>query len=162
MVSIVVAASENNVIGKDNRLLWHLPEDLKFFKRQTTGKVIIMGRKTFESVGSKPLPNRTNVVITRNKDFVSPGVVVFHTLKEALDAYKDEPETCVVGGEQIYREALPYTGTVYLTRVHTTIDGDTFFPELDASLWELVNQTYHPADEKHLFPFTFCEYRKKH
>jgi dihydrofolate reductase len=160
MISIVVAASENNAIGKDNQLLWTLPNDLKFFKKQTTGKVIVMGRKTFESIGSKPLPNRTNVVITRNPEFSAEGVAVFHSLKDALDHYRDEPEICIVGGEQIFREGLGYTDVVYITRVHAVLDGDTFFPELNDSGWLLVEEEKHGADEKHKYAYTFQTYRR--
>jgi len=149
------------VIGKDNRLLWHLPEDLKFFKRQTTGKVMIMGRKTYESIGSRPLPNRTNVVITRNRDFEAPaGVVVFHSLNEALEFYKDEPEICIAGGQQIFEKILPYVDIIYLTRVHTTIEGDTFFPDLDPAVWKLKEKVRHEADEKHAHAYTFMTFER--
>lgn len=160
VISLVVAASENNAIGKDNRLLWHLPNDLKFFKRHTTGKVIVMGRKTFESVGSRPLPNRVNVVITRNRDFQVPeGVVICYSLQEALDRFDGEPEICIVGGEQIYRDALAYADTVYLTRVHTQVEGDAFFPELGDE-WKLESEEAHPADDRHAVAYSFCVYRR--
>lgn len=161
-ISIVVAAAENNVIGKDNQLLWHLPDDLKFFKAQTLEKVILMGRKTFESIGSKALPRRTNVVISRNDHFAVPeGVVLFRNLENALEFYKNEPEICIVGGEQIYRLALPLVDEIYLTKVHTTINGDTFFPEIPTSEFELVTEVYHAKDEKHAYDFTFQKWIRK-
>ncbi len=157
---IVVAAAENNVIGKDNQLLWHLPKDLKFFKQTTSGGTVIMGRKTFESVG-KPLPNRRNIVITRQSDFHAEGTEVVHSLEAALEQCGDENRVFIIGGAEIYRQALPLTTELYLTRVHAAPDGDTYFPEMDPSEWDLLWQEIHPADERHAHAFTFLHYRKR-
>ncbi len=160
-ISIVVAASENNVIGKDNQLLWHLPDDLKFFKAQTLGKVIVMGRKTFESIGNKALPKRTNVVISRNKDFEVPeGVVLKKNVEEALQTFQQEEEICIVGGEQIYRLALPFVDEIYITRIHLEINGDTYFPEVPTD-FQLESEAYHAKDEKHAIDFTFQKWVRK-
>ena len=160
MISIIVAASENNVIGKDNDLIWHLPNDLKFFKKMTSGHTIIMGRKTFESVG-RPLPKRTNIIITRDTDFNPEGCVVVHSLEDALaEAAKTDKNPFIVGGEQIYRLALPLTDVVYLTRVHHEFDGDRYFPELGKE-WNEVENIPHSVDEKHSYAFTFKTYKRR-
>ena len=160
MISIIVAADENNVIGKDNDLIWHLPNDLKFFKEKTSGHAIIMGRRTFESVG-KPLPKRTNIIITRDTSFRPEGCVVVHSLEEALvEAAKTDENPFIVGGEQIYRLALPLTDVVYLTRIHHKFEGDRHFPELGDE-WIKVENIPHPEDEKHAYPFTFKTYKKR-
>ena len=159
MISIIVAADENNVIGKDNDLIWHLPDDLRFFKEKTSGHAIIMGRKTFESVG-RPLPKRTNIIITRDTNFSVEDCIVVDSLEKALEeAYKVDPNPFIVGGEQIYRLALPKAERIYLTRVHHQFDGDRHFPELDAS-WQEVESVPHPSDEKHAFSFTIKTYNK--
>lgn len=158
MINIIVAADENNTIGKDNDLIWHLPDDLKFFKQKTSGHPIIMGRKTYESVG-RPLPNRTNIIITRDKDYAVDGCVVVNSLDEAFSVANDD-EIFVVGGAEIYKQALPVTDRVYLTRVHHTFDGDRFFPELGDE-WQEVESVLHPIDEKHVHPFTFKTYIKR-
>ncbi|MCF8278053.1 MAG: dihydrofolate reductase [Flavobacteriales bacterium] len=158
MISMIVAADEQNVIGKDNDLIWHLPDDLKFFKQKTSGHAIIMGRKTYESVG-RPLPNRTNIIITRDENFVADGCVVVQSLDEALKLAADDEEAFIVGGEQIYRLALPHADRIYLTRVHHTFDGDRHFPALDES-WKEIERTEHPIDDKHAFSFTFTTYEK--
>lgn len=158
MISIIVAADENNVIGKDNDLIWHLPNDLKFFKNLTSGHTIIMGRKTYESIG-RPLPNRTTVIITRDRNYEAEGCVVVHSLTDALDKLKGA-DGFVVGGEQIYRQALPITDKVYLTRVHHKFDGDRHFPEL-GNEWKEVASIPHSADEKHAYSFTFKTYEKR-
>lgn len=160
MISIIVAADENNVIGKDNDLIWHLPDDLKFFKEKTSGHAIIMGRRTFESVG-KPLPKRTNIIITRDKSFVQEGCIVVHSLEDALtEAAKTDEDPFIVGGEQIYRLALPVTDVVYLTRVHHEFEGDRHFPELGDE-WLKVENVQHAVDEKHAYSFTFKTYKKR-
>lgn len=159
MISMIVAADENNVIGKDNDLIWHLPDDLRFFKEKTTGHAIIMGRKTYESVG-RPLPNRTNIIITRDPEFEVEGCVVVSSLDKALEkAYAVDKNPFIVGGEQIYRLALPFAECIYLTRVHHQFEGDRHFPELDAC-WQEVESIPHPADEKHAFSFTITTYNK--
>ena len=156
IISLVVAASTNNVIGKDNRLLWHLPNDLKFFKNTTWAMPVVMGRKTFEAVG-KPLTGRTNIVLTRRKDWSAPGVTVVRTMKEAyaVPTAIDAKEMYVIGGGEIYREILPDADKVYLTRVHVTLDGDTFFPELPESKWRMFSNLDFDADTRHAYPYSF-------
>lgn len=136
-VSLIAAISENRVIGRDNSMPWHLPEDLRFFKQQTLGKPVIMGRKTFQSIG-KPLPQRPNLVVTRSCDWTADGVEVFGSLEDALEAARQlEPSEIIIGGgADIYKLALPYADKMYLTYIHKTIEGDTFFPEFDASNWQ--------------------------
>lgn len=160
MISIIVAADENNVIGKNNGLIWHLPDDLKFFKEMTSGHAIIMGRKTFESVG-KPLPNRTNIIITRDASFNPEGCIVVHSIEEALtEAAKTDETPFIVGGEQIYRLALPITDVVYLTRIHHKFEGDRRFPELSDE-WQIVESVPHSIDEEHAYSFTFKTFKKQ-
>jgi dihydrofolate reductase len=158
ILSAIVAIAENNAIGKDNKLPWHLPEDLKFFKRTTMGKPVLMGRKTFESLG-KPLPGRLNVVLTTRKEFAAPeGVLVFNNLAEGIAAMeRDDPdEAFIIGGGEIFREAMAEIDRIYMTRVKTTIeDADAFFPEIDHSHWKLVWEEAHEKDEKHAYDFTF-------
>jgi len=159
-INLVVAASENNVIGKNNKLLWHLPNDMAFFKNVTWGMPVIMGRKTLDSLG-KPLKGRTNIVITRNKEDLQnrfgSDISVATSLHEAvqLAGDTDAKECFVIGGGEIYALALPVAHTLYLTRVHTRLEGDSFFPEFSGQSWELRNSTPFPADEKHAFPYTF-------
>jgi dihydrofolate reductase len=153
-ISIVVAISENNAIGKDNQLLWHLPADLKHFKNITTGHTIIMGRKTYDSIG-KPLPNRRNIIITRQKDLNLEGVEVVNSLKEALSLSKDEAEVFIIGGAEIYQQAVAVSHRIYLTRVHQEFEADAFFPELDDESWEEVEKVDHLPDEKNKFAYTF-------
>lgn len=162
IISLVVAASTNNVIGKDNRLLWHLPNDLKFFKNTTWAMPVIMGRKTFDELG-KPLTGRTNIVVSRKKEWSAPGVTVVQSLKDAATAASatDAKEMFVIGGGEIYRETLPTADKVYLTRVHANLEGDTFFPELPESTWRLFSNLDFPADAKHAYPYSFqCWVRK--
>ncbi len=159
MISMIVAADENNVIGKDNQLIWHLPDDLRFFKKKTSGHCIIMGRHTFESVG-KPLPNRTNIIITRDKNYSAEGCEVVHSLEDALELAKEDDNPFIVGGEQIYRLALPIADQVFLTRVHHEFDGDRYFPELGDE-WIETESIPHAADEKHAYAFTFKTYEKR-
>jgi len=153
-VSAIVAAAENNAIGKDNQLLWHLPNDLRFFKRTTTGHTIIMGRKTYESVG-KPLPNRRNIIVTRQAGYTADGAEVVHSLAAALESCAGEEEVFVVGGAEIYQQALPVVNRIYLTRVHAALPGDSFFPQLDQQSWRLVSADHHPADDRHAYSYTF-------
>jgi dihydrofolate reductase len=152
-ISIVVAIAQNNAIGKNNNLLWHLPNDLKHFKEITTGGTIIMGRKTYDSVG-RPLPNRRNIIITRQQIEI-PGCDVVHSLDAALDLCSDTSEVFIVGGAEIYKLALALTNRIYLTIVHQDFEADTFFPEINADLWtETERQDYEP-DEKNLLPYSF-------
>ncbi|WP_316830052.1 dihydrofolate reductase [Pedobacter aquatilis] len=154
-LSIAVATGENFEIGKNNQLLWHMPADLKFFKQTTSGHTVIMGRKTFDSVG-RPLPNRRNIVITRDTKLKIDGVEVVNSLAEALKitANEDKP-VFIVGGAEIYRQALPETDTLYLTTIHHTFDADTFFPEIDKNEWKIISSEPHKADEKNIYDYTF-------
>lgn len=159
MISMIVAADENNTIGKNNELIWHLPDDLKFFKKMTSGHAIIMGRRTFESVG-KPLPKRVNIIITRDANYTQDGCVVVNSLEDALkEASKTDENPFIVGGEQIYRLALPIADTVYLTRIHHKFEGDRHFPELGEE-WKEVESISHSIDDKHKYAFTFNTYEK--
>lgn len=159
--SIIVAISDNNVIGKDNALLWRLSADMRFFKEKTTGHHIIMGRKTFESLGNRLLPNRTSIVISRNADYQLPeGGILATSIENAIVKVKDETEAFFIGGEQIYKSALPFVDTLYITRVHHTFDGDAFFPEIDKSQWKLVSTEHHKADEKNEYDYTFETYQR--
>ncbi len=162
-ITLVVAASENNAIGKDNNLLWHLPKDMRFFKNTTWGLPILMGRKTFESLGSKLLPGRVNIILTQQKEWTAEGVRVVHSMQEAIElaTQLDYKELMVIGGGQVYQEALPLAQKVWLTRVHTNIPGDTFFPVLPIADWVLQSAEKNVADEKHSFAFDFeCWQRK--
>lgn len=159
MLSIIVAADVNNVIGKDNGLIWHLPNDLRFFKEKTTGHTIIMGRKTFESVG-RPLPNRRNIIITRNREMKLEGCEVVASLEAALALCRPEDENFIVGGEEIYRQSLPLSEKVYLTRIDHAFDGDRYFPALSED-WILVRETSGTVDEKNAFPHRFQTFEKK-
>jgi dihydrofolate reductase len=152
-VSQVVAISENHVIGKDNKLLWHLPNDLKHFKEITTGHTIIMGRKTYESVG-KPLPRRRNIIVTRQAIAIE-GCEVVNSIAAALARCADEDEVFIVGGAEIYKQSLHLTDRIYLTIVHKAFDGDSFFPELDKAEWEEVCREDHLPDEKNRLSYSF-------
>ena len=161
-VSLVVAASENNAIGKNNQLLWHLPNDLKFFKNITWGMVVVMGRKTYESV-NKPLPGRVNIVITRQADWTAEGTITAADLTDALT--KAEATNCkeifVIGGGEIYKQAMAVADKIYLTRVHATLEGDTFFPEINEAEWKLTSNDDFPIDDKHKFAYSFQTWEKK-
>ena len=162
IISLIVAVSSNNAIGKDNQLLWHLPNDMKFFKMSTWAMPVVMGRKTFESMGSKPLNGRPNIVITRQQNWTAEGVLVVHSLEEAiaLAGENDYKEIFVIGGGEIYKAALPIAHKIYLTRVEATPDADTFFPEWDEHNWKLVYNDYHPADARHAYPYRFQIWEK--
>jgi dihydrofolate reductase len=153
-LSIVVAMAANRVIGRDNQLPWHLPADLKHFKQLTTGKPILMGRKTWESIG-RPLPERTNIVITRDTDYTAAGCVVVHSIDAALRAAGHNDEVMVIGGSELYRQVLPQVTTIYLTRVHADIEGDTVFPEIDESEWREVERIDCEPDEKNAYAYSF-------
>lgn len=162
MVSLIVAAAENNAIGKNNQLLWHLPNDLKFFKNTTWGMPVIMGRKTFESV-NKPLQGRFNIVITRQAGWKAEGVIVAADLNEALKkaAETNCKEVFIIGGGEIYKQGIEIAGKIYLTRVHAVLDGDTFFPVVDESKWQLNANQDFAADDKHKFAYSFQTWLKK-
>ena len=160
--ALIVAASTNHAIGKNNQLLWHLPNDLKFFKNTTWGFPVIMGRKTFEAV-NKPLPGRTNIVITRNQDWKAAGVKTAENLDGAIEMaiQTNAKQLFIIGGGEIYAQAMPLADIIYLTRVHTILEGDTFFPALDESRWELFSNDDFPADEKHAFDYSFQLWKRK-
>lgn len=153
LLTAVFAAAENDVIGRDNALPWHLPADLAHFKRVTMGKPILMGRRTFQSIG-RPLPGRRNLVLTRG-DFSAPGVETVHTIEEALELVAGEPELANIGGAEAFRLALPRTGRIYLTRVHAVVDGDTFLPQLPATEWREVAREERAADERNAYAMSF-------
>jgi dihydrofolate reductase len=161
MITIIAAIAKNNALGKNNDLIWHLPADLKRFKRITTGHHIIMGRKTFESIG-KPLPNRTTIIITRNKDYYKDGCLIAHSLEEALEMTEDDDKIFVIGGEQIYSYAIKNNLVDYLdiTHVHHEFEADAFFPEIDATIWESIEREDFEADEKNKFNYSFVRYKK--
>ena len=165
MVSLIVAVSTNRVIGKDNDLAWVLPLDLKYFKETTKNHYVIMGRKNFESIPEKyrPLPNRTNVIVTRNKDYQAEGCIVVSSIEKALELAKNakDQEPFIIGGGQIYKYAIEnnLVDKIYLTRVHAQIEGDTFFEDLNNE-WKLVCETTNKADHRHAFDFTFLIYQK--
>lgn len=162
VISLVVAASENNVIGKNNKLLWTLPNDMKFFKNVTWAMPVIMGRKTFESLG-KPLTGRTNIVITRQPDWKQEGTIVVKSLDEAIKqaADTDAKEAFVIGGGEIYKEAIPFADKIYITRVHTTVEGDTSFPVINNGEWKLFSNMDFEADAKHAFAYSFQVWDRK-
>ena len=152
-VSIIVAIGENHAIGKNNQLLWHMPNDLKHFKDTTSGRTIIMGRKTFDSVG-KPLPRRRNIVVTR-QDITIPGCEVVKSIEDGLALCKDEDEVFIGGGAEIYKLAMHLTDRIYLTIIHKSFDADTFFPEINKSEWKEVKREDFEPDEKNLIPYSF-------
>lgn len=154
IVSLVAAVARNGVIGRDNDLPWRLPDDLKHFKTITLGKPVVMGRRTFESIG-RPLSGRENRVVSRRVDFEAPGCRVFSGLDEALQA-GPEPEVMVIGGAQVYAEALPLVRRIYLTEVDADVKGDARFPTLDPAAWREVSREHHPADERHAHAFALC------
>tara|TARA_B100000963_G_scaffold70781_1_gene58999 strand:+ start:7727 stop:8227 length:501 start_codon:yes stop_codon:yes gene_type:complete len=165
LVSLIVAVSENKVIGKDNDLVWHLPNDMKFFKDVTKGHFVIMGRRNYESIPHKyrPLQNRTNVIVTRQDNYKAKGCLIVNSVEEAIELAQKagDKESFIIGGGQIYKHAIVknLVNRIYLTRVHTEIDGDTYFDDLDDS-WKLVNADFNPSDEKHPFDFTFQTFER--
>ena len=159
---LIVAHARNGVIGKDNKLPWYLPEDLKNFKRTTLGKPVIMGRKTFESLPNGPLPNRKNVVLTTipEADFIN--CFACDSMGEALDLCKNEDEIFIIGGALVYRQAIRLADTMYITRVHAEFkDADAYFPNINWDLWEEVSREDFPADEKNAYPYSFITYKRK-
>lgn len=160
MISIIVAAAENNVIGGNNQLLWRLPNDMKWFKANTTGNTVIMGRKTYDSMG-RALPNRRNIIISRNPELRIEGCEVVGSLDEALQLVSDEKEVFIIGGGEIYRQAWDKADKLYLTRVHTEKEGDTVIPEIQPAQWVEESREDHAADEKHPYAYSFIVYNKK-
>lgn len=161
-ITIIAAVGENNALGKDNELLWHLPDDFKRFKELTTGHSIIMGRKTFESF-PKPLPNRTHIIVTRDKTYKVPheDCIVTYSLEDAINMAHEDDNPFIIGGGEIYRQAESFANKMELTRVHATFDADTFFPEVDETIWQLIASEFHPKDAQHSYDFTFLTYTRK-
>ena len=159
-ISIIAAAAENNVIGNKGAIPWHLPTAFKHFKELTMGHPIIMGSKTFASIG-KPLPGRTNIVLATDPIFAAEGCLVAHSLDEALRLAGGADEAFICGGGRVYAAALPLAQTIHLTRVHANVPGDVFFPELDQKEWRLVREEHHARDEKNPFDFTFLTYERR-
>ena len=164
-IAMIAAVAENGVIGKDNDLVWSLPDDMKYLMNTTKDHFILLGRKNYESLPPKfrPLPNRTNVVITRQPAFQLDNAFVVHSLKEAIDLCKKENQEkiFVIGGGQIYEQALPQTDTLYITEIHHSFDGDTFFPDYDKNEWKEVSREHHEKDERHKYSFDFVVYKRK-
>ena len=162
IISLVAAVSENDVIGKDNKLLWNLPNDMKFFKNITWAMPVIMGRKTYEALG-KPLGGRKNIVITRSTDFHPDNVIVVSSLDAALKAAADTDakEAFITGGGEIYKEAMPLADKLVVTRVHGTFEGDTYFPKIDEHEWEITSHLDFPVDEKHAYAYSFQFWKRR-
>ena len=159
-LSLIAAVSRNNVIGKDNKMPWHLPADLQFFKTTTMGKPIIMGRRTWESLG-RVLPGRRHIVVTRNRDYTAEGVEIVHSTNAALEQASDVYEAVIIGGAFLYKEMLPLTDRLYLTEIDAKFEGDTFFPEWNKDEWDVVSSDSHPANEKNPFPYRFVVYDRR-
>lgn len=162
IISMIAAAGENNALGKDNDLLWHLPDDFKHFKKRTSGHKIIMGRKTFESF-PKPLPNRVHIVVTRDRDYQIPypDCIVVHSLEEALKLVEEESLAFIIGGGEIYRLGLEHANQLELTRVHESFEADAFFPDFNEKEWTLIQKEFHPKDERHAYDFTYLTYMRR-
>lgn len=154
-LSMIAAMTKNRTIGFENDMPWHLPDDLKFFKAVTTGKPVVMGRKTFESIGSRPLPNRPNFVISRQTDYQPDGVQVFTSVEAALELLADHEEVIIMGGGQLYKMMLPQADKLYLTLIDAEIDGDTHFPDWSEYSWNELARDHHPKDERHDYAFDF-------
>lgn len=162
IISLIAAVAENDVLGKDNAMIWHLPKDMKWFKDKTLNHYVIMGRKTFDALG-KPLSGRTNIIITRQKDYKQEGCRIVHSLEDALKLAQEggEQEAFIIGGAEIYKQALPHADIVYLTEIYHKFEGDAFFPKVNHDEWELVYEEKHEPDEKNKYRFAFCEYKRK-
>ncbi|SNR67190.1 dihydrofolate reductase [Lutibacter agarilyticus] len=160
MITIIAAVAENRALGKDNQLIWHLPADLKRFKQVTLGHHIIMGRKTFESLG-KPLPNRTTIIITRNKNYKQEGCIVVNSLSEAIEASKTDENPYILGGAEIYKQAFEIADKLDLTFVHHTFEADAFFPEINSTIWKETERTCFKSDEKNKYDYSFVSYLRK-
>jgi dihydrofolate reductase len=160
LISLIVAMAQNGVIGRDNSLPWRLPEDLKRFRAFTFGKPILMGRKTFESIG-QPLAGRTNLVLTRDRSWFAHGVIVVHSVEEALSQAGSSDELVAIGGAEIYRLVLPFARRIYLTHVHADVPGNITFPEFDPTQWADVEYSSQPADDEHAYPLTFVTLERR-
>lgn len=163
-ISLIVAAGSNNAIGKDNTLIWHMPADMKFFKEKTTGHCIITGRKNYESIPLKfrPLPNRTNIVITRQRDYNAPGAIVVDSIDTAIKKAQTiaNDEIFIIGGADVFKQSMNLADTIYLTRIHHAFEADVFFPELDMNIWKEVSSVAGVRDEKNPYDFTFLVYKR--
>ena len=161
-ISCIVAVANDNVIGQDNDIPWHLPADLKYFKKTTTGKPIIMGRKCYNSIG-RPLPNRTNIIVTRDPFFISTNCLIAHSIEEALGLAVDfeEEEIFIIGGGMIYEQTMEFWDKLYITEVDLKIEGDIVFPKIDKALWSLESEENHVADEKNVYNYSFKVYTRK-
>lgn len=161
MITVIAAISKNNALGKDNDLIWHLPADLKRFKKVTTGHFIVMGRNTFESIG-RPLPNRTTIIITRNKNYFKEGCLIANSLEEALEMSKEEAKVFIIGGAQIYKETMAkdLADQLDITLVHDTFEADVYFPEIKNTVWKEAAREDFTADEKNKHNFSFISYQK--
>ncbi len=163
-ISMIAAIGQNLVIGKDNDLIWHLPDDMKFFMQKTSGHHVVMGRKNFESIPEKyrPLPNRVNIIITRQTDYQAEGALVVHSLDESLKIAEEagEKEVFIIGGGEIYSLGLEKADVLYLTEIHESFDGDAFFPEFDRKNWEETARTHHMKDSRHAYSFDFVTYKR--
>lgn len=160
MIIMIAAVADNNALGKDNNLMWHLPDDFKRFKALTTGHHIIMGRKTFESF-PKPLPNRKHIIITRSTSFTVTDCIIVDSLKKALAACPDGTPKYIIGGGEIYKLGLEYADRLDITRVHHDFEADVYFPEIDLNIWHIAETEFHDTDEKHQYPFTYQTYIRK-
>ncbi len=161
-ISIIVAFAENNVIGKDNSLIWHISDDLKRFKRLTSGHSIIMGRKTYESLPFKPLPKRKNIVISSQKDLKFEGVIVVNNYEDALKECASEDEIFICGGASIYKHFIDIADKMYITKVYERFEGDTFFPQIDFDKWEVISQSEKIFDDKSKLKYSFIDYIRKY
>lgn len=163
-ISLIAALTRNRVIGRNNDLPWHLPDDMKYFMQTTKGHYVIMGRKNYDSIPEKfrPLPNRTNIVVTRQAGLKLPNCTVVHSLEEAVAIAREagEQELFIIGGAAIYQLGMPLANRLYLTEIDATINGDTYFPDFQKSLWKEVSRQHHPADDRHAFPFDFVIYER--
>ena len=159
-ISLIAAVAENGVIGRDNHLPWHLPNDLKYFRAVTLGHPVILGRKNYESIG-RPLPGRENIVLSTDPAYRAPGCRVVPSLEAALALTEKEPEVFIIGGATLYRQALPLVQRLYLTRVHAQVEGDVFFPEWDPSQWRELRREDHRADARHAYDYSFLVYERK-
>jgi dihydrofolate reductase len=164
MISLIAALTKNRVIGKNNDLPWHLPDDMKYFMQTTKAHHVIMGRKNYESIPEKfrPLPNRTNIVVTRQKDFAAPGCIIVNSIADGIAMARAAGETqlFIIGGSEIYALGMPHADLLYLTEIDTTLEGDTYFPEFDKGEWEEQSRTHHEADARHAYAFDFVVYKK--
>lgn len=161
-MNIIVAISENNAIGRAGDLLCHLPNDLKHFKELTTGATVVMGKKTYLSLPRHPLPNRRNIVLTRDTSFQAEGVEIIHSIMELHLILATDESVFIIGGGEVYRQFLPLASVLYITHIHHSWDdADTFFPAIDMSVWYCAKQEQHPADDRHPYAYTFAEYRKR-